>query len=369
MTKKLETKLVTVNFGPQHPAMHGVLYIKAELDGEVIADVEPNIGYLHRSMEKIFENRYYNQSIAIVDRADYIGPMFNETVVALTIEKLLGIKVPERAEYLRVLAMELNRIASHSFFWGNFGQDIGCFFTTFLWFWREREMVYDLLEEISGYRMHHNYMRVGGVNQDTPDGWLDKVSAFCDEMEKRVEVYENLLSYNEIFLARTKNVGKMTKQWCIDWGITGPLLRATGFEWDLRKNDPYSIYDQFDFDVPTGSNGDVWDAYKVRMEELKQSIWIVRQALDKIPEGPVRAKVPMKVKPPKGEAYCRVEGARGEIGCYIVSQGENKPYRMKLRAPSFINLASLQDILKGQMIADFVAIVGAYDPVMGEVDR
>lgn len=369
MAKKLQTKTVTVNFGPQHPSTHGVLYIKAELDGEIIVKADPIIGYLHRSMEKIFEDRYYNQCIAIVDRADYIGPIFNEMAVVLAVEKLLQVQIPERAQYLRVMLMELNRIASHGFFWGTYGQDLGCFFTTFLWLWREREMAYDLLEEITGYRMHHNYMRFGGVLKDAPEGWLERLEAFMDEMEKRVEVYENLLTYNEIFLARTKNVGEITRKWAVDWGITGPILRATGTQWDLRKNDPYSIYDRFDFDIPTGTNGDCWDGYKVRMEEIKQSIKIIRQALSEIPGGPTRAKLPMRVKPPKGEAYVRIEGPRGELGCYVVSDGSEKPYRMKLRAPSFVNLASAQELLQGELIADFIALLGLYDPVMGEVDR
>lgn len=369
MTKKLETKTVTVNFGPQHPALHGVLYVLAECDGEMVVKVDPKIGYLHRSMEKIFENRYYNQCMAIADRADYIGPLFNETVIAMAVEKLMGIKVPIRAEYIRVILMELNRIGNHSFFWGNYGQDIGAFFTTLLWMWREREMLYDIIEDLSGYRMHPNYMRVGGVYREPPDGWFDKVAAFLDEMERRAEVYDRLLTYNEIFLIRTKNVGKITKEWAIDWGITGPLLRSANVDWDLRRDDPYSIYDQFEFDIPTGKNGDCWDAYKVRMDELRQSIRIVRQALEKIPEGPIREKLPMKVKPPKGEAYVRIEGPRGELGCYIVSDGTEKPYRLKLRAPSFVNLSSAQEFLKDELIANVIALIGIYDPVMGEVDR
>lgn len=369
MGKKLATKHISLNLGPQHPSVHGVLYIKCEVDGEIILTADPIIGYCHRSVEKIFEYRYYNQIIATVDRTNYIDTYFNEMTVTLAIEKLMQVQVPERAEYLRVIMMELNRIRSHVFFWGNLGQDVGCFLTTFMWSWREQEMYYDLGEEISGYRMHPNYMRVGGVAADVPEGWLEKVAAFCNEMEKRVEVYERLLSYNEIFLARTKNVGKMTKKWCIDWGVTGPMLRSTGLKWDLRKNDPYSIYDRFDFDVPVGVNGDVWDTYKLRMEEIRQSIKIIRQALSKIPDGPVRAKLPMKVKPPKGEAYARTEVPRGEQGCYIVSQGDYKPYRIKLRAPSFIHIACCQDLLKGKLIADVVALLGIIDPVIPEADR
>lgn len=369
MSKKLETKLVTVNIGPQHPSVHGVLYLKAEIDGEMIVKADPVIGYSHRSVEKIFENRYYNQCIIISDRTCYIDTYFNEMTIVLAVEKLMQVKIPERAEYLRVIMMELNRIASHGFYWGNLGQDVGCFFTTMLWLWREREMMYDLGEEISGYRMHPHYMRVGGVANDAPEGWLERTGAFCDEMEKRVDVYENLLSFNEVFLARTKNVGNMTKEWCIDWGVTGPILRGAGLKWDLRKNDPYSIYDRFDFDIPVGGNADIWDGYKVRMEEIRQSIKIIRQALKDIPDGPIRAKLPMKVKPPKGEAYARVEAPRGEQGCYIVSDGTEKPYRMKLRMPSFIHIGACQDLLKDELIADVVALLGHIDPVIPEVDR
>jgi len=368
-TKKLQTKTVSVNFGPQHPSMHGVLFVRVELDGELVVHVEPHIGYLHRSMEKIFENSYYNQCIAISDRADYLGGYFNETVIALAAERLMEIEVPPRAEYLRVILMELTRIANHIFYWGNYGQDLGSFWTTALWAWREREMYYDIVEEISGYRQHPNYIRIGGVYKDTTDGWLQKVLDFCDEMEKRLKIYENLVTYNEIFLARSKNVGKITKKWAIDWGITGPLLRCAGVKWDLRKDDPYSVYDQFEFDIPTTRNGDCWDAYRVRMDEITESIKIVRQAVSKIPAGPIRCKLPMLVEPPKGDTYARIEGPRGELGCYLVSDGSKKPYRLKLRAPAFVNLASITEFLKDQLIGDFIALLAIYDPVMGEVDR
>ncbi len=370
MSKKLQTKLLTLNIGPQHPSVHGVLYLKAEVDGEMIVKADPVIGYSHRSVEKIFEERYYNQCIAISDRTCYIDTYFNEMTIVLAIEKLMQIKVPERAEFLRVIMMELNRIAAHGFYWGNLATDLGALATPILWLWREREFMYDLGEEISGYRMHPHFMRVGGVANDVPDDkWLDRVIAFCDEMEKRVEVYERLVSANEIFLLRTKNVGKMTKEWCINWGVTGPILRGSGFKWDLRRNDPYSIYDRFDFDIPVGANADIWDGYKVRMEEIRQSIKIVRQAVSKIPDGPVATKLPMKYKVPKGEAYARVEAARGEQGCYLVSDGGNKPYRLKLRMPSFIHISCCQDLLKDELIADVIALLGHIDPVIPEVDR
>jgi NADH-quinone oxidoreductase subunit D len=365
---RIKTQELHVNFGPQHPSMHGVLFLKVKLDGEVMTNIDPVLGYLHRSMEKIFENRTYAQGIAIIDRSDYLSAYFNEYAYILPIEKLMDIDVPERAQYLRVLMMELNRIASHIFFYGTFGIDIGAT-TPILYSFREREKLMDLFELVSGYRMHPNYFRVGGVKEDVPEEFLEGTVKFCDELNGWLEEYHSLLSGNEIFHMRSRGVGKITTEQAINLGITGPLLRSTGFKWDIRKDDPYSIYDRFDFDIPTGKRGDVYDAYWLRFAEVEQSLKIIRQVLSKLPDGPVKAKVPLNVRPPKGEAYARIESPRGELAVYLVSDGSDKPYRAKVRAPSFVNLQLVPDMMKGQMIADCIALLAIIDPVMGEVDR
>ncbi len=365
---ELKTEQLTVNFGPQHPSMHGVLFLEVTVDGEIMTNIEPIIGYLHRSMEKIFEYRTYAQGTAIIDRADYMSAFFNEYAYVLPVEKLMDIDVPERAEYLRVILMEMNRIASHLLFFGGFGMDIGAI-TPFLYCWREREKINDLFELAAGYRLHPNYFRVGGVKEDVPEEFLELTSRFCDEFAGWLEEYNTLLTGNEIFHLRTRNIGKMTPEWAIDLGMTGPLLRATGYEWDVRRGDPYSVYDQFDFEIPVGTQGDVFDAYWIRMAEMEQSLKIVQQALSKLPDGPVKAKVPLNVKPPKGEAYARIESPRGELAVYIVSDGTDKPYRAKLRAPSFVNLEAIPSLLKGHLVADAIALVAIFEPVMGEVDR
>ncbi len=367
--QELKTDQLTINFGPQHPAMHGVLFVEVTVDGEIMTGADPIIGYLHRSMEKIFENRTYAQNIAIIDRADYISNFFNEMAFIYPVEKLMEIDVPERAEYLRVIMMELNRIASHVLFFGTYPMDLGGI-TPFFYCWREREKIYDMFELAAGYRMHPNYFRVGGVKEDVPEEFLTQASKFCDEFAGWLEEYNSLLSGNEIFHLRTRNVGKMTPEWAINLGITGPVLRATGFEWDVRRGDPYSIYDKFDFDIPVGTNGDCFDAYWIRMAEMEQSLRIIQQALSSIPDGPVKAKgVPLNVKPPKGEAYGRIESTRGELAVYIVSDGTGKPYRAKLRAPAFVNLQAVPDLWTGALVADAIALLGIFEPVLGEVDR
>ena len=365
---ELRTEEITVNFGPQHPSMHGVLFLEVRVDGEVMTHIEPIIGYLHRSIEKIFEYRTYAQCVAIIDRADYLSAFFNEYAFIQPVEKLMDIDVPERAEYLRVILMELNRIASHLLFYAAYGMDLGAI-TPFLYAWREREKLCDIFELAAGYRLHPNYFRVGGVKEDVPEEFLEQTIRFCNEFAGWLEEYNSLLTGNEIFQLRTRNIGKMTPGWAVNLGMTGPLLRATGKKWDIRKGDPYSIYDRFDFDIPVGLQGDCFDAYWVRMAEMEQSLKIVKQAISQIPDGKIRAKLPLNVKPPRGEAYARIESPRGELAVYIVSDGTAKPYRAKLRAPSFVNLEAVPELLKGALIADAVALFGIFDPVMGEVDR
>jgi NADH-quinone oxidoreductase subunit D len=366
---KMETEEITVNFGPQHPSMHGVLFLEMTVDGEVITSCKPIIGYLHRSMEKIFEYRTYAQCTCLIDRADYLSAFFNELAFIYPVEKLMGVDVPERAEYIRVILMELNRIASHLMFFGTFGMDIGAL-SPFLYAWREREKILDLFEMISGYRMHPNYFRIGGLKADVPEGFFELTSRFVDEFDGWLEEYNSVLTGNEIFHIRTRNVGKLTPEWAIDLGMTGPLLRTTGVKWDLRKNDPYSIYDRFEFEVPVGTQGDCFDSYWVRMKEMEESNKILKQALSSIPDGPIKAKgVPLNVKPPKGESCARIESPRGELAVYIVSDGSGKPYRARLRSPSFVHLQSLPDMLKDTYLADMIALVAIIDPVMGEVDR
>lgn len=365
---KLKTEEIQVNFGPQHPSMHGVLYLKVTLDGEVMTGADPVIGYLHRSMEKIFEYRTYAQCISIIDRADYMSAYFNEMAMVSAVEKLMEIDVPLRAEYLRVILMELNRIQNHALLYGTLGMDLGAI-TPVFYGQREREKIFDLFELAAGYRMHPNYFRVGGVKEDVPEEFLTGAARFCDDFAGWLEEYNTLLTGNEIFLARTRGIGKLETDWAINAGVTGPLLRATGFKWDLRKDDPYSIYDQFDFDIPVGTQGDVFDGFWIRMAEMEQSLRIVKQALSKLPDGPVKAKVRLNVRPPKGEAYARIESPRGESAVYIVSDGSDKPYRAKVRAPSFLHIGCLPDMLRGQLVADAIALVGVIDIVMGEVDR
>ncbi len=368
-SRDLKTDQLTINFGPQHPSMHGVLFVEVTVDGEIMTSANPIIGYLHRSMEKIFEYRTYAQGTAIIDRADYMSAFFNELSFILPVEKLMEIDVPARAEYLRVIMMELNRIASHLLFFGGYGMDLGAI-TPFLYCWREREKINDIFELAAGYRLHPNYFRVGGVKEDVPEEVFRQTQMFCDEFEGWLEEYNSVLSGNEIFHMRTRNVGKMSKEWAINLGLTGPLLRATGYEWDIRRGDPYSVYDKFDFDIPVGTNGDCFDAYWIRMAEMAQSLKIVQQALSSIPDGRVMAKgVPRNVKPPKGEAYARIESPRGELAVYIVSDGTGKPYRAKLRAPSFVNLEAVPDLWKGALVADAIALLGIFEPVLGEVDR
>lgn len=362
------TEEFEVNMGPQHPSTHGVLRLALRMDGEIIRDAVPHIGYLHRAIEKICENRTYAQCIPILDRFEYVTAMASEEVFCLATERIAGIEVPERAEYLRVIMLELDRIASHLIFLGTFSLDLGAI-TPFLYCLREREMIMDLFEMTSGQRLTYNYIRVGGVAHDLPADFLPLARKFVDTFQRRVDDYEAILTQNPIFLARTKNVGIANKQLCIDYAASGPVLRASGCDWDLRRDDPYSIYSRFKFEVPTGTVGDTWDRYMVRVKEMRQSNEIVRQALDQLPQGEIKAKTKPVFKPPVGEAYARVENSRGEMGCHIISDGSTKPYRVKLRGGSFCHTQMIPEIARGLMIADLVATFASLDVILPEVDR
>lgn len=366
--KELEKQTITVNFGPQHPSTHGVLCLVIELDGERVVDVVPKIGYLHRSIEKIAEFRSYNQVIPFLDRCDYLTALSTEMAYCMAVEQLMDIELPERAKYIRTILVELNRIASHLFFYATYAMDLGAF-TPLFYGIREREKALDLLESVTGYRLTPNYMRIGGVKLDFPDGFLENLDEFLNELPEAMKEYDNLLTGNEIFQARTKGVGNMKPEWAVDLGLTGPVLRSTGFKWDLRKNDPYLIYDRFDFEVQTGNNGDCFDGYMVRLNEIHESIKIIKQAMRDLPDGKHKIPMPSVIRPPKGDSWVRIESPRGEIGVYIASDGSERPYRFKLRAPSFANLQIVPGLLKGQYIADAVALLALLDPVMGEVDR
>jgi NADH-quinone oxidoreductase subunit D len=359
-----------LNMGPQHPSTHGVLRVVLRLDGEVVTGAVPDVGYLHRGVEKLAESRTYPQFIVLTDRDDYLCAMLNNWAYCLAVEKLMKVEIPSRAEHIRVIVGELNRIASHLLFIGTFGIDIGAF-TPFLYaFGREREMILDLFEQVCGARITYNYVRIGGVMADLPDGWTDRARKFVGHMRACLKEYDDLLTYNPIFMDRTRNVGKLSKELAIAYSVTGPNLRASGVPLDLRKSDPYGIYSKFEFDVPVGANGDCFDRYKVRRDEIEQSCRIVEQALDALPAGEILGKVPKaNLRPPAGESYSQIEGARGWLGVYLISDGGTSPYRLHIRAPSFINLAMLQEVLKGWKVADVIAILGSIDIVLGEVDR
>jgi len=367
---KLKTDTFVINLGPQHPSTHGVFRIRATFDGEIIVDVEPVFGYLHRGVEKLAEGRTYTQDISLTDRMDYTSSMTNNLAYVLAVEKLMGVSVPERAEYLRVILAELNRIASHLMAVGFWLNDMGAGgFTPLMYCLREREKILDLFEMVSGQRLTVNYMRVGGLLRDVPDEFLPPLKRFVAEMPGFIDEYEQLLSENEILLARSKGVGILSAETAINGSVVGPMLRASGVNWDLRKADPYSIYDRFDFEIPVGTVGDNYDRYTVRIAEMRQSVRILEQAIAQLPTGAVRTKLPNILRPPVGEAYGHIEGPRGELGFYLVSDGSIAPYRFRVRAPTFINLTVLPDILIGWKIADAVVTFGSVDICMGEVDR
>ena len=368
MENQLDTVHMMVNMGPQHPSTHGVFRMVLWVDGERIVDVEPHIGYLHRGSEKLCEGEIYAQIVTLFDRLDYISNFNNELAFCMSVERLMGLEVPERAEYIRVILCELNRIASHLLFFGTFGLDAGAM-TPVMYAFRDREKVQSLFESVSGARMMHNFIRIGGVRNDVPDDFLQRMDALIPELEQGINEGDRLLSFNEIFLARTKGVGSINYDDAISAGLTGPSLRASGIPMDVRKDEPYSIYDRFDFGIPIGQNGDSWDRYYVRVEEMRQSLSIIKQALRDFPEGPHAAPVRIVIRPPSGEVYVRVENPRGELGVFLVSNGADKPYRVKVRPPSFCNLMALKNLVKGEYIADAVVILGSLDVVLGEVDR
>jgi NADH-quinone oxidoreductase subunit D len=364
----IRTEEMMLNVGPQHPSTHGVFRVVIKIDGETVIEAKPVVGYLHRGTEKIAENLQYTQIIPYTDRMDYLSAMTNNYVICHAVETMMGLEIPDRAEYLRVIAMELGRVASHLVSWGTYLLDLGAT-TPFLYAFREREAIINLLNELSGARLTFNYMRVGGVKWDAPEGWIEKVREFIPYMRENLAGYHDLVSGNEIFLNRVKGIGKYTKEDALQYSLSGPMLRSTGVKWDLRKDEPYSIYDRFDFDVITREDGDCLARYHIRLDEIEQSLRILEQAVEQFPsDGEIMAKVPKIIKAPKGEAFVRIESPRGEIGCYIASDGKKEPYRLKFRRPSFYNLQILPKLLKGENISNLVAILGSIDIVLGEVD-
>lgn len=366
-------EILEINMGPQHPSTHGVLRLKVKLNGEIVEHVEPVLGYLHRSKEKIAELANYLKWIPISNRMDYNAPGLNEWGYCLTVERLLDVQVPERAEYLRVIQGEYNRIANHFLWIGTMGLDLGAL-SPFWWCLREREAILELLESLTGVRMNTNYVRFGGVKYDTPKGWVNQAHTVLEKMEPRIKELEDLLVQNDIVRARMIGTGVLTKAQAIDYGATGPFARASGIGFDLRRYDPYSIYDRFEFEIPVADGGDVYARLLVRIEELRQSMRIIKQALKDMPQGPIvveslEGSKQFRVKPRKGETYTRIESAKGELGFYLVSDGSMKPYRLKIRGPSFVNLQPLNDMVAGQKIADLVATLGSIDIVLGDVDR
>jgi len=391
----LPSEKMVLNMGPSHPSTHGVLRILLELDGEVITKAAPDVGYLHRGDEKIAENMTYTQFIPYTDRLDYLAPLANNVAYALAVEKLLGIdgQLTPRCQFIRVIAAELARISSHLLGLGSYAMDVGAM-TVFLHTFTEREKIYNLCEALSGARFTTTYTRIGGLSRDLQPGWVDQCRKFCEEVLVNIGETETLLSRNRIFVDRTQGVGVISREDAIDYGLTGPNLRGSGVEYDLRKDQPYLVYDQLDFEVPVGSAGDSYDRYLCRIEEMRQSVRIIRQCLDKLPGGPVnipdgKIALPPKdrvltrmeelihhfinvtqgVNAPPGEIYFGHENHKGELGFYINSRGGGTPYRLKIRSPSFVNLSILPRLLPGHMVSDVVAILGSFDFVMGECDR
>jgi NADH-quinone oxidoreductase subunit D len=369
-TPKLETEQISVNLGPQHPSTHGVFRMNVTLDGENITALKPVFGYLHRNHEKLAENMTYLGSMPYTDRLDYITSMTNNWAYALAVEKLNDIEVPERAEYIRVIMGELTRIINHLLLVGFLTNDLGCFFTPVLYAFRERERIVDVFEKVSGSRMMCNYFRFGGVRCDVEPEVLEDIKSIVADFPAFLDEFEKLLKGNEILIQRCQNVGILSPELAVNASITGPMLRASGVDYDIRKVDKYSIYDRFKFRVPLGSVGDVYDRYYVRMLEMRESLKIIEQALADIPDGPINnPKIKRTMKPPAGDAYGRIEGPKGELGFYLVSDNTKNPYRYRVRPPSLINLTILEDMCIGHKIADSVVIFGSVDIVLGEVDR
>jgi NADH-quinone oxidoreductase subunit D len=387
------TETMTLNMGPQHPSTHGVLRLVLELDGEVITKITPHIGYLHRGVEKLSEHRTYHQILPLTDRLDYLAPMSNNLGYILAVEKLMAVEVPERAETIRIIMAELTRLQSHLVWIACHALDIGAM-TVFIYAFRERETIMEIYELISGARMTSNFFRVGGLSQDVPEEFVKKVSDFIDVMPGYLDQYEGLLTTNPIWLKRTIGNGVISAEDAIDFGITGPALRGSGVDLDLRRDNPYGGYEKYQFKVPVGENCDTFDRYKVRLVEMREACKIVRQGLDRLKPGPVLADCPQVCYPPKesvynsieglihhfkiasegfpapeGEVYQGVEAPKGELGFYIVSDGGNKPERLRIRPPSFVNLQAIEKMSKGTMIADLVAVIGTLDIVLGEIDR
>ena len=391
--KEVKIKPLTINFGPQHPAAHGVLRMVLEMDGEVIERVDPHIGLLHRGTEKLIEDKTYLQAVPYFDRLDYVSPMCQEHAFALAVEKLLKIEPPLRASYIRVLFSEITRILNHLLALPAMAMDVGAM-TPFLWSFEQRELLMEFYEKVSGARLHANYFRPGGVYRDMPNGLLNDIKEWAIKFPKFIEDLENLVSDNRIFKQRTVDIGIVSAEDAVDFGFTGPMLRASGVKWDLRKEEPYEIYDKLDFEIPVRKNGDCYDRYFVRVEEMKESLKIIHQCIDNIPKGHVMIqnnkitppkRMLMKTsmeslihhfklytegyKVPKGETYTSVEAPKGEFGVYLVSDGSNKPYKCKIRAPGFAHLQAMDFCSKGHMLADVVAILGSMDIVFGEIDR
>ena len=391
--KEVKIKPLTINFGPQHPAAHGVLRMVLEMDGEVIERVDPHIGLLHRGTEKLIEDKTYLQAVPYFDRLDYVSPMCQEHAFALAVEKLLKIEPPIRASYIRVLFSEITRILNHLLALPAMAMDVGAM-TPFLWSFEQRELLMEFYEKVSGARLHANYFRPGGVYRDMPNGLLNDIKEWAIKFPKFIEDLENLVSDNRIFKQRTVDIGIVSAEDAVDFGFTGPMLRASGVKWDLRKEETYEIYDKLDFEIPVGKKGDCYDRYFVRVEEMKESLKIIHQCIDNIPKGhvmiqnnkvtPPKRKL-MKTsmeslihhfklytegyKVPKGETYTSVEAPKGEFGVYLISDGSNKPYKCKIRAPGFAHLQAMDFCSKGHMLADVVAILGSMDIVFGEIDR
>ena len=368
-----EGEEMILNMGPQHPSTHGVLRLELQTDGEVVQKITPHIGYLHRCFEKHAENVDYPGVIPYTDRMDYIASMNNSLGYALAVEKLMGIAVNDRVKTLRIIVAELNRIASHLLSVGTYAMDIGAY-TPFLHCFREREKILDLFEWVCGARLLYNYNWVGGLSHDIPEGFVEKTRLFMAEFEPVIAEQNELLSFNKIFIERTAGVGILNEELALSYNVTGPNLRGSGVSWDLRKAEPYCGYETYDFTVPVGQGkfgplGSCWDRYYVRVREMEECLKIIRQALDRLPEGDVQEKVPKKVKPPKGEVYGKTETPRGELGYYIISDGSANPFRIKIKSPCFTALAVLPVISKGEMIADIIAVIGSIDIVMGELDR
>ncbi|HEX7571521.1 MAG TPA: NADH-quinone oxidoreductase subunit D [Bacteroidota bacterium] len=374
LSRALKTEEMVISMGPQHPSTHGVLRLELVVDGEVVVDVIPHIGYLHRCFEKHCEHMTnYQQVIPYADRMDYVAAMSNEFGFVVACEKLLKIKVPERVEYIRVIMAEFSRIVSHLIAIGTYGMDIGAF-TPFLYCMRDRERVLDIFEQTCGARLLYNYMWIGGLSHDVQPDFAAKVKDFCRYFRPQIKELNDLLSYNKIFIKRTANVGVLPADVALNYAVSGPVLRGSGVQWDLRKNDPYSVYDRLDFEIPVGKGlkgtvGDCWDRYMVRIHEMEQSVNIIEQAVDKLPVGDVASAIPKRIRPDAGDIYVRTETPKGELGYYIVSDGTATPFRVKVKSPCFVNLSALPAMCRGAMIADIVAVLGSIDIVLGEGDR